>query len=162
MEEATIANVPPSQQNNAVEPASAPLSQEAAIAWIGELAQVAVANLERQNKLKTVYANNFRLELSAWDLKILFGQLDQQSGSTQIDWQTAVTIPWSQVKILDYFLRTNIVYREKLDGEITIPARVIPTPPVAPTEEQITANPKILELHEAYRKIHAEIFGEKD
>jgi hypothetical protein len=158
MDETAITTAPPSQQNEA-ELTNAP--QEAALAWFVELAQVAVSNFQRQNK-KTVYANNFRLELSAWDLKILFGQIEQHTGSNEIDWHTAVTIPWSQVKILDYFLRTNIVYRERLDGEITIPARVIPAPPVAPTEEQVKANPKILELHEAYKKIHAEIFGEKD
>jgi hypothetical protein len=127
--------------------------------WLIDLAGAISDHVSRQNKFKSVYANNFYLEPSAWDLKILFGQLEQHTGSAEVDWHTAVAMPWSQVKVLIYYLRMNMALQEKVDGKICIARRVVPTPPEAPTEEKLKADPNAQELYETYLKIHSEMFG---
>jgi uncharacterized protein DUF3467 len=102
-----------------------------------------------------VYANNAMFEVSAWDLKILFGQLDQQPEKSRIDWHTSVTMPWMQAKIFMYYLRLNIAYYEMHFTPVNTPERVIPALPAPPAE----ADAKAHVLFETYKKIHAEIFG---
>jgi hypothetical protein len=114
--------------------------------------------LEQQKKgLDIVYANNARFEVSAWDLKIFFGQLNQRAGPGEVDLRTTVTIPWATAKIMDYFLRLNIAYYENNFGPINLPSQVTP-PAMVPSDEQL-ADPKTAKLFEIYRKIHAEVFG---
>jgi len=45
------------------------------------------------------YANNVQFEASSFDLKVIFGQL-QQSHGTQVLQECAVTVPWVQAKLL--------------------------------------------------------------
>jgi hypothetical protein len=80
-----------------------------------------------------VYANCAHLEISAWDAKVIFGQLDQSSGTPLVDWHTAVTLPWPQAKILAYYLQATIEAYEAINGRIKIPAGALPMKPVAPT-----------------------------
>src|SRR6266849_11143059 len=74
--------------------------------------------------IATVYANNFQFEPSVWDLKIRLGTLDQQKAT--VDWHTAVTIPWPQVKLVAYFLRLQFLWHDCQNGPITIPGSVMP------------------------------------
>ena len=59
-----------------------------------------------------VYANNVRFEMTAWDLRVLFGQLASTtiSGEPGVDWHTDVTIPWIQAKLMHFYLggRTEV------------------------------------------------------
>ena len=55
-----------------------------------------------------MYANNVRFEMTAWDLRMLFGQLMPSSeGKGQVDWHTDVTIPWAQAKLMHLYLRSE-------------------------------------------------------
>jgi len=128
-------------------------------AWLPELAEAIRDHVVKQNKFKSVYSNNFHLETSAWDLKILFGQLEQHTGNGEVDWHTAVTLPWTQAKILVYYLRLNMAYQEKVDGKVCIPRRVVPQPPTPPTEEKLKSDPNAQAMYETYLKIHSEMFG---
>ena len=110
-----------------------------------------------QRRSGVVYANNVRFEVSAWDLKIFFGQLDQRTGPSEVDLRTTVTIPWALAKTLDYFLRLNLAFYEKSFVPVNLPPQVIPAP-LVPSSEQL-ADPKVAELFETYRKIHTEVFG---
>ena len=75
------------------------------------------------------YANNTFMEPSVWDLKIFFGQWYQttsQSNAAGVDWQSAVTLPWMQVKLLAHYLKVNVALYESLHGKIHIPPDLRP------------------------------------
>lgn len=80
---------------------------------------------------ESVYANCAHLELSGFDLKLIFGQLDQSNGQPQVDWHTAVTLPWAQAKILAYFLQANVETFEAVNGKIKLPIGTLPPAPTA-------------------------------
>ena len=56
------------------------------------------------------YANNVFFVGSIWDLKILFGELT--AVEQQVDWHTAMTLPWAQAKLMSYYLQINIALHE--------------------------------------------------
>jgi hypothetical protein len=63
---------------------------------------------ELQEDLVSLYANNVMYEASVWDLKLIFGQLDQkvaekQQGQATVDYHSAITLPWSTVKTMGLF-----------------------------------------------------------
>ncbi len=93
-----------------------------------------------------VYANNVRFEITAWDLRVLFGQLMPRSeGRGQIDWHTDVTIPWSQAKLMHLYLGINLAIYERENGRIKVPHRVLPTPPSAPPDSVDPSNSDAIE-----------------
>jgi hypothetical protein len=132
---------------------------EQASAFIAELFKDFGAHLERQNKFKTAYANNFHFEQSAWDLKIIFGQLEQHTGTSEIDWHTAITIPWLQVKLVAYFLRLQAAWNEMQNGYVAIPASVMPKEPEMPVGE-LANIPVNVAWYEVSKKIYKEMFGD--
>jgi hypothetical protein len=129
-----------------------------AVKFMAELFRGINTKLDQQNKFKTVYANNFHFEPSTWDLKIILGQLEQHTGATTIDWHTALTIPWTQVKLVAYYLRVQAAWYEALNGPITAPAGVMPKVPEPPTGEAEN-DPAAIAWHEASKKIYLEMFG---
>jgi len=131
---------------------------EQAGAFMAELVKTLGAQTERQNKFKTVYANNFHFEPSAWDLKIVLGQLEQHTGAPIVDWHTAVTLPWLQVKLVAYYLRIQAAWQELQNGPLKAPAYVMPTEPKPPAGE-LANDTAALALYEAQRKIYLEMFG---
>jgi hypothetical protein len=93
-----------------------------------------------------VYANNVRFEMTAWDLRMLFGQLMPNSeGQGQVDWHTDVTVPWAQAKLMHLYLGMNLTLHERENGKITIPAAVLPAPISTPPEGVDTSNPDAIE-----------------
>ena len=125
---------------------------------LAELFRGVNVRLDRQNKFETVYANNFNFEPSIWDLKVILGQLEQHTGEAIVDWHTAVTIPWIQVKLVAYYLRLQATWYEAANGRINIPAFAMPKPPEPPaggTENGLVA----IAWHEAAKKIYSEMFG---
>ena len=111
------------------------------------------------DKLTRAYGNNVRFEPSVWDLKILFGQLEQHTGTPEVTMHTAVTIPWATAKVLEYYVRANVAYCEKTFGPIKVPEFAVPAIPEAPSEEVTQSQPDALELWRIYKDIHAEVFG---
>lgn len=108
---------------------------------------------------ESVYANNSRFESSVWDLKVLFGQLEQHTGKEVVDWHTAVTLPWMQVKILLYYLRVNLAVHELGSGPLWVHPNVMPQKPQAPATEPAESNSLAIQTYEAILKIHSEMFG---
>jgi|SoiMethySBSTD1v2_1073268.scaffolds.fasta_scaffold277225_3 hypothetical protein len=83
------------------------------------------------------YANNVHFEISVWDLKLLFSELQQPPGEPAfVQQHTAITLPWVQVKLLALLLQVNIVAHETANGKIIVPANLLP--PVSPPGPEIT------------------------
>jgi hypothetical protein len=80
------------------------------------------------------YANNIQFEPSAWDLKIVFGELSQTAQETVVEQHTSITISWLQAKMLEFYLKVQIAAHELEDGKIQVPQRVLPPepPPLPP------------------------------
>ena len=91
---------------------------------------------EQNNETATsVYANSTLIELSVWDLKLIFGQLfKSEMGKFDVDWHTEVTMPWPQVKLLSYYLQANLAVYEAQNGTIKLPQSLHPVPFVSDQE----------------------------
>lgn len=89
---------------------------------------------ERSNDFSPVYANNARFEATVWDLKLIFGEVDLSSGNEVVIQHTAITVPWSLVKLLIFFLQGNLILHEAQNGKVRVPPNQLPAPFPAPTE----------------------------
>jgi hypothetical protein len=111
----------------------------------------------RTGDFENVYANNVGFEPSAWDLKVVFGQLDQSQGVVNVEQHTAVTLAWPEVKVLAFMLAASVLGYEVEHGKIKVPPGGLPTMPPLPTGEAAN-NPKVVELHNAVTKLYAHAF----
>jgi len=94
-----------------------------------------VQEFRRAEDFSSVYANNLQFELSAWDLKMIFGELDQRGGKVAVDQHTSVTLSWLQAKLLNFFLEINLAVHELEQGKIKIPKNLLPPVPAPPLGE---------------------------
>ncbi len=113
---------------------------------------------ERAEEFYFDYANNVFLEPSVWDLKLVFGQLDQGSGVAVTEQRSAITVPWIQAKILNFLLSAHLHAYELKYGKIIVQPDVVPPEPPIPTEEMKKAEPFVTEVYEHLRKLRAEFF----
>jgi hypothetical protein len=113
---------------------------------------------ERAANFTSTYANNAFFEPSAWDLKIIFGQLDQSEGKAAVKQHLAVTVPWAQAKLALYYLRLQVAAMEMQSGKIAIRADLIPPepPPLTPEQEKM---PGAKELRDIVLKIREEFLA---
>ena len=93
--------------------------------------------VKQADDYESLYANNVRFEASVWDLKLLFGQLDQSTGGEVIEIHTGMSIPWATAKLMVFYLQMNIMIHELENGKIRINPRVYPAeaPPLTPELE---------------------------
>jgi hypothetical protein len=131
---------------------------EQAAAFMTVLTRALSTKMEQENKFEVAYANNFNFEPSTWDLKIIFGQLEQHTGLAEIDWHTAITIPWLQVKLVAYYLRVQAIWYELQNGPLNIPLNVMPPEPMPPVGE-MAENSYAKAYYEAQKKIYMEMFS---
>lgn len=129
---------------------------EPTASFMTEMLKVLTAKVERESKFRTIYANNFQFEPSVWDLKILLGQLENHTGTWAVDWHTALTIPWFQVKFAAYYLRLQAAWHELQSGPLKVPEYVMPSEPKPPAEG---ADQNAIAFYEVQKKIYAEMFG---
>ncbi|MGB9381985.1 hypothetical protein [Candidatus Binatus sp.] len=103
---------------------------------------------ERAENFISTYANNIWYESSAWDLKLIFGQLDQSGSKAAVKQNVAVTIPWAQAKLTLYYLRVQIEAMEVQSGKIAIRKDLIPPepPPLTPEQEAIPGGKELRDL----------------
>jgi hypothetical protein len=66
-----------------------------------------------------------------------------------------MTLPWSGAKLLIYYLATNIAAQEIMNGEIKIPATVIPPEP-PPIPEEHKDNPVFQQVYKKFVELHKE------
>jgi hypothetical protein len=106
----------------------------------------ALANSGELDDVVPVYSNNVRFEMTAWDLRLMFGQLMPMSeGRGLVDWHTDVTIPWAQAKLMHLYLAVNLTIYERENGKITVPTAVLPVPITTPPEGVDSSNPEAIE-----------------
>jgi hypothetical protein len=106
--------------------------------------------MTRPNVTLSRYANNVHFELSVWDLKLIFGELEQHEGKEIINQRLAVTIPWLQAKILSLFLQLHVAFYEAWQGKINVPPQFRPRLP--PPEQEASIDPNARATTEAIRK----------
>jgi hypothetical protein len=111
--------------------------------------------IERIEEFVTGYANNVQFEPTAWDLKMLFGELSQTGGRVTVAQHTSITIAWAEAKILSYYLRIQIAAYELQHGKIQVPKEVLPPVPTA-----VPANVQDKESAEVLRQIVGEMRAE--
>jgi uncharacterized protein DUF3467 len=105
------------------------------------------------------YANNIYFEASAWDLKLIFGQLDQSGGKIRTVQHTAITLPWTQAKILSYWLRGHIEAHEMVNGKIHMPPSIIPAEVEAPTKELKQSEPNVERIYAVFNRLRDELIA---
>jgi len=86
------------------------------------------ATFELAEEVYEAYANNIFYEASSWDLKLIFGQLDQREGKLKVVQHSAITLPWPMVKLMAYWLKGQAEAHELTNGKIHIPPPVVPAP----------------------------------
>jgi hypothetical protein len=105
---------------------------------------------------ESLYANNVQFESSVWDLKLLFGQLDQAKSGVEVEQHTAITLPWYQAKIAAYYFLVNVIINQEEQGRIALPARVVPPRP-NPNAPEVSTSAKIAVEYLAW--VHDQFFG---
>ncbi|MGH7987305.1 MAG: hypothetical protein ACREQX_13585 [Candidatus Binataceae bacterium] len=121
-----------------------------------DTATQATTEFKRADDFSSSYANSVTFEPSAWDLSVIFGQLEQAPGKTAVvNQRLAVTIPWPQAKLALFWLRLQVEAAELQAGKIPIRMDIIPPemPPLAP-EQANDAN--VMKFRELYRKAREE------
>jgi len=108
----------------------------------------AAIEFQRAENFVSMYSNSVVFEPTAWDLKIIFGQLDLVSGKGIARQQVAITIPWAQAKLALYYLRLQVEAMEIQSGKIPIRRDLIPPepPPLTPEQEAIPGSRQLREL----------------
>jgi hypothetical protein len=92
---------------------------------------VSKIEFKRDEDFEGLYANNIVTETSIWDLKLIFGLLDQSVTPNQVVQHTSINIPWAQVKLLVYALNVAITIQEHFNEKIHISSLVMPSDPAA-------------------------------
>ena len=105
---------------------------------------------------REAYANNVYFEQSVWDLKLIFGQLDQREGKVLIKQHTAITLPWTQVKLLSYWLKGHLEAYEMANGKIHVPANGIPPELAPPSEELKKSDPNVEKIFALFNRLRNE------
>jgi hypothetical protein len=109
---------------------------------------------KKADDFASAYANNVFFESSLWDLKLIFGQNDQQISPNTVVQHTSITLPWAQVKVMKHFLEGHLIAHEIQNGRIQIPPNIIaPVPDEPPTE--FKDNPKAVDIHAALKAKYA-------
>jgi len=110
--------------------------------------------LERSEDFESLYANNVQFENSVWDLKLIFGQLDQ--GKSCVEQHTAIAMSWIHAKIAAYYFLVNLIFHQAYEGPINVPARVVPPrPDPSAPEVEVAVKPTI----EYLAWVHDQFFG---
>ncbi|SRR5229473_4023473 len=117
------------------------------------------ASLELAEEFYEAYANSVYYEGSSWDLKLIFGQLDQREGKAKIVQHSAITVPWTQAKLMLYWLRGQIEAHELANGKIHIPKSIIPGPLPPFDEEMKKLDPNAEAVYAIFKRLRDEFIA---
>lgn len=114
--------------------------------------------LRRDDDFISRYANNFQLESSAFDLKLIFGLLNQSTSKVFVEQHTAINLSWPEVKLLLFFLQLHLAAHERDNGKVKIPLDALPPEPPAEPPPPYD-NPKGREAYDLIRKMRADFLA---
>jgi hypothetical protein len=105
------------------------------------------------------YANSIIVESNAFDLKLIFGLYDYRDPLKPIIEQfSSMNIPWSEVKLLIYWMQLHLAGYERENGKIKVPTSALP--PEIPSDPQPPFdNPKGREALDMMRKMRADFLA---
>jgi hypothetical protein len=117
--------------------------------------------IRRGEDFESLYANNVYYQPSEWDLKITFGELDNdpKDGKVFVDQHTAIAVPWLQAKLMNYFLTLQLGVYEMAHGKIAIPPAVMPPIP-DPPHGDIAGDASAQQVFEYIAKVRKEFFSD--
>lgn len=111
---------------------------------------------QRVEGFQSIYANSVVFEPSAWDLKLIFGQLDQSVEPAATRQSVSVTISWQQAKLALFWLRVQVqAMEDQLKTRIPIREDIQPAPLPEMTAEQKKL-PEAKKFHDWYAKVRKE------
>jgi hypothetical protein len=94
-----------------------------------EQPQRAQAEFVHDEDFTALYANSIIAESSVWDLKVIFGILDQSTQPHKVVQHTSINLPWAQIKLLSYLIPINLIIHESQNGKVPIPENIMPPNP---------------------------------
>jgi hypothetical protein len=113
--------------------------------------------LRRGEDFESLYANNVYFQPSEWDLKLTFGELDNdKDNNVFVNQHTSISIPWLQAKIMNYFLTLQLGVYEMGHGRIQIPPAVMPPEPEPPSG-LLENDPAAKRIYEYVKKMRQEL-----
>jgi hypothetical protein len=105
------------------------------------------------------YANSVIVESNIFDLKLIFGLYDHRDPTKPVVGQfSSVNIPWSEVKLLMFWMQVHLAGHEKDNGKVKVPTGALPPEPPTALPPQFD-NPKGRESLEMLRKMRAEFIA---
>ena len=111
---------------------------------------------QRVEGFQYIYANSIVFEPSAWDLKVIFGQLDQSVDPAATKQTVSVTISWQQAKLALFWLKVQVqAMEDQLKTKIPIREDIHPAELPALTAEQ-KKTPEARKFHDWYAKARKE------
>jgi hypothetical protein len=116
--------------------------------------QPKAAYVRDPDDFETLYANSVIAESSVWDLKVIFGILDQSSQPHKVVQHTSVNLPWTQIKLLTYSMRASLLVHEAENGKVIIPNSVMP-----PDPDKLDLSSLPPALVESLRKLYKEFLS---
>lgn len=119
--------------------------------------QTTQVEFKHTEDFSSLYANSVRLESSVWDLKLIFGELDQSAGKEVVMQHTAISLPWVQVKLMIHLLQVNLAGHELENGKVHVPLRVVQPELQLPPE--LENNDQAKALRDLANKMRAEFIS---
>jgi hypothetical protein len=110
--------------------------------------------IRRSEDFNSYYANNVQFEVSAFDLKVILGLLDQRGGKVTVEQFAEVSFGWVEAKLLSFLLQVQIAIHEVEDGKILIPQRILPLDVSSlPIPKELADNPLAKQAQQIYAKM---------
>ena len=103
------------------------------------------------------YANMIQFATTAWDFRMLFGQMIKRGDSEIFEQKVAITLPWLQVKTMIVYLQMNLFIHERANGKVNVPSGFLPLP--IPSSEE---GPNVIEGIEMLRKKLTQVLATLD
>ena len=113
-----------------------------------------IPTFRRSKEICQRYANNVQFETTVWDMKIVFGEVDQFADPAVIEQHTTITLSWLEAKIMAYYLVVNLALYQAKHGSIPVPPLVLP---LGPSKDSPDIPDKDLAKYMAW--IHDQFFG---
>ena len=113
----------------------------------------------RREDFAEFYANNVLYQPSAWDLKLVFGELDQSLGENVVVQSCGITVPWRQVKVGIYFLQFHLTAYESAHGRVSVPKGVVREIPTQPPKEVTDKSPDAEKSWKQLRKLYEDFIA---